>query len=158
MYILMIALTMFVFPIGSILVELFLFKSPLGIVSLIGKWYAFWAVGIRLFIAGLRQSTNPQFTAQQILGISGDEPLQIVQELGFANLSIGLLGILTILNANWTIPAAIAGGLFYGLAGIRHIFKAEKNSLEKAAMVSNLIIFILLAGFLIQGIILGLAR
>jgi len=154
MYILMIALTMFIFPIGCILAEFFLFKSPLGIIPLIGKWYVFWAVGIRLFIAGLRQSTNPKFTAQQILGISSDEPLQIVQELGFANLSIGLLGILTILNSDWIVPAAIVGGLFYGLAGIRHIFKADRNFLESTAMVSDLIIFVLLAGFLIQAIIL----
>jgi Family of unknown function (DUF6790) len=150
MYILMIVLTMFVFPIGSILVELFFFKSTVGIVPLIGKWYVFWAVGVRLFIAGLRQSTNPKFTAQQILGINSDEPLQIVQELGFANLSIGLLGILTILNGNWIIPAAIAGGLFYGLAGTRHVFKEEKNFLENAAMLSNAIIFVLLIGFLIR--------
>jgi len=154
MYILMIVLTMFVFPIGSILAELFLFKNPLGIIPMIGKWYVFWAVGVRLFIAGLRQSTNPKFTAQQILGISTDEPLQIVQELGFANLSIGVLGILTILNSDWIVPAAIVGSLFYGLAGIRHIFKADRNFLENAALVSDLTVFVLLAGFLIQAIIL----
>ena len=150
MFIWIIILTMFVMPIGSALIELFVFKSLVGILTLLGKWTVFWAVGVRLFTAGLRQAIDPKFTARAILGISGDEPLQIVQELGFANLSIGFLGLLTLLNSNWTIPAAIAGGLFYGLAGIRHIFKAERNFLENTVLLSDLIVCIFLVGFLIQ--------
>ena len=152
MYILMIVLTMFVLPAASILVDLFVFHSTQAIGLLVGKWYVFWAVGIRLFTAGLRQSTNPRFTAQQILGVKSEAPLQIVQELGFANLSIGLLGILTILKSGWTVPAAITGGLFYGLAGIRHIFKREMNALEKTALFSDLVACVLLAGFLYQSL------
>lgn len=149
MYILMIILMMFVFPILSILVELFIFHSAAGIVFLIRKWFVFWAVGIRLFTAGLRQSTNPKFTVQQILGNKGDEPLQIVQELGFANLSMGVLGIICLLNGNWIMPSAIIGSLFYGLAGIRHIFSKERYLLENSAMTSDLIISAVLLLYLV---------
>jgi hypothetical protein len=152
MYFLMIVLLMFIFPIASVLTEMFLFKSPVGIALLIGKWFVFWAVGIRLFLAGLRQSATPQFTAEQIFGIKTNEALIIVQELGFANLSIGLLGISTIFNGLWIMPSAIAGGLFYGLAGIRHLAKKERNLHENSAMLSDIFIFIVLLIYFIEAI------
>lgn len=37
---------------------------------------------------------RPQFTVQNILGASNDGAAQIAQELGFANLTFGVLGIL----------------------------------------------------------------
>jgi hypothetical protein len=149
MYLLMIVLLMFVFPILSILAELFVFRSTAGIILLIGKWFVFWAVGVRLFTAGLRQALQPQFTAEKILGIKGSEQLIIVQELGFANLSMGMLGMLSILNGTWVLPAAIVGCLFVGLAGIRHIFSKERNPLENSAMLSNLIVSFVLITYLV---------
>jgi hypothetical protein len=149
MYILTIILLMFVFPILSVLTELFIFHSAARIILLIGKWFVFWAVGVRLFTAGLRQTLRPQFTAEKILGIRGSDQLIIVQELGFANLSMGILGISTILNGNWILPAAIVGCLFIGLAGIRHVFSKERNPLENSAMLSNLIIFVVLLIYVI---------
>ena len=149
MYILMILLTMFVLPLASILVETFFFKGSPGIMPLIGKWFVFWAVGIRLFLAGFRQATNPQFTAEKILGIKGSEPFILVQELGFANLSMGILGIGTLFNGAWTVPAALVGCIFIGFAGIRHILSKERNFLENSAMVSNLIVSAVLLVYLI---------
>ena len=153
MFILMIALLMFVFPILSILAELFIFHSTVGTMLLIGKWFVFWAVGIRLFTAGLRQAVNPRFTAEKILGITGSEPLIFVQELGFANLSMGVLGLCSILNGAWTLPAAIVGGLFIGLAGMRHTLSKERNLLENGAMISNLIIFVILLTYVIWALL-----
>ena len=145
----MTALVMFVFPIASILAESFLFRSNAGILLLIGKWFVFWAVGVRLFTAGLRQSFNPRYTAETILGIKGNEQLIIVQELGFANLCMGILGISSLLNGSWILPAAIVGGLFIGLAGIRHIFSKNRNVLENTAMISGLIVFVILLTYII---------
>lgn len=153
MYFLMIILLMFVFPISSALTELLIFESTAGIAFLIGKWFVFWAVGIRLFLAGLRQSVRPRFTAEQIFGIKSNEPLIMVQELGFANLSIGILGISTIFNSSWIMPAAIAGGLFYGFAGIRHLMRKERNRFENSAMFSDLFVFIVLVMYFIEAII-----
>jgi len=149
MYILTIILTMFVLPVTSILTEVFFFKSNTGIMLLIGKWFVFWAMGIRLFLAGFRQATNPQFTAEKILGIKGSEQFILVQELGFANLSMGILGIGAIFNSVWTVPAALVGCLFIGFAGIRHIFSKERNFLENSAMISNLIVSAILLIYLI---------
>jgi hypothetical protein len=74
--------------------------------------------------------------------------LTIVQELGFGNLAIGLLGALTLLNRQWIAPTAIVGGLFYGLAGIKHLVKGDRNATENIAMVSDLFIAAVLAIYL----------
>ncbi len=150
MYILMVVFLLFVFPITSILAEMFLFKSAAGILLLVGKWFVFWAVGIRLFTAGLRQAIQPRYTAEEILGLKSSDQLIVVQELGFANISMGAMGIVTIFNGNWVLPAAIVGSLFYGFAGVRHIFTKEKNMLENTAMVSNLMIAAILLVYLIR--------
>jgi hypothetical protein len=148
MYI-VIVLLMFVLPIMSIFSEIW-FRGTGNIIFLIGKWFVFWAVGVRLFSAGLRQAITPRFTAKEIFEIEDDKPLQVVQELGFANISIGLLGICAVLNAGWIAPAALAGGLFYGLAGLRHSIEKEKNPLEKFVMLSDLLIFIILLIYLVN--------
>jgi hypothetical protein len=152
-YILIIVLLMFVFPILSILTELFVFPSAAGIILLIGKWFVFWAVGVRLFTAGLGQVLRPQFTTEKILGIKDSGQLIIVQELGFANLAMSILGMSTILNGSWISPAALVGCLFIGLAGIRHAFSKERNLLENAAMLSNLIIFAVLLIYIIWALL-----
>src|SRR6478609_6215113 len=99
MYWLMIVGLMGVLPIGSVLLEwLFLDggggpAGPAGLVALIGKWFVFWAIGVRLFLAGLRQIADPAFTAKTIFRIEDPKALIVVQELGFANMALGLLGI-----------------------------------------------------------------
>jgi hypothetical protein len=152
MYYLTVGLLMFVLPIGSILIELFAFKSSNGIASLVGKWFVFWAVGVRLLLAGSRQAIQPRFTAETILGIKGEEPLQIVQELGFANISIGAIGIVSIFSGTWVMPSAIAGCLFFGLAGIRHMVQGKRNALENTAMISDLFLFAVLLVYILAGI------
>lgn len=149
MYYLTVTLLMFVLPIGSILIDLFAFKSAYGTVSLVGKWFVFWAVGARLFLAGLRQAIQPRFTAEIILGIKGEEPLQVVQELGFANISIGAIGIVSIFSGTWVMPSATAGCLFFGLAGIRHVVTGKRNALENTAMLTDLFLFAVLVVYII---------
>ena len=145
MYLAVIVLLMGVFPIASILVEFALLRSSADLLFLIGKWFVFWSVGVRLLLAGLRQIANPEFTAQTIFGVKEKAALTIVQELGFGNLAIGLLGVLTLFNRQWIAPAAIVGGLFYGLAGIKHLTKGDRNATENIAMISDLFIAVVLA-------------
>jgi hypothetical protein len=149
----MVLLLMVLFPIVSILLDFFLLKSSTDMFLLIGKWFVFWAVGIRQLFAGLRQSIQPQFTLEKIFGIKNHESLIIVQELGFANVSMGLLGILSIINNEWILPSAIISGLYFGTAGIRHIIRNDKNSIEIIAMLSDLFLFTILLIFAINRII-----
>ncbi|HUI29161.1 MAG TPA: DUF6790 family protein [Candidatus Acidoferrales bacterium] len=153
MYILTVVLLAFVFPVISILTDVFLFKSASSTMYLVGKWFVFWGVGIRFFTAGLRQSITPRFTAEKIFGFKTDEPLVFVQELGFANISSGLLGILTIFDGNWILPSAIIGGSFYGLAGIKHLTRSGRSSTENVTTYSDLLMSIILLVYVARSII-----
>jgi hypothetical protein len=59
------------------------------------------------------QSFRPQFTAQSIFDIKDQGALAIVREIGF-----GKLGLASLIRPEWVVPAAIVGGLYYGLAGL----------------------------------------
>ena len=119
---------------------------------LIGRWWTFWAVGIRLFTAGIRQVVQPRFTAEEIFGILDTSALPIVREIGFANLSVGTLGICSIFRPSWVIPAAIVGGLYYGFAGLGHLPQKNKNAKEFTAMTSDGFAAIVLAVFALRNV------
>ena len=72
--------------------------------------------------------------------------------MGFANISTGILGVCSIFNGGWVMPAAIVGGLFYGLAGVGHAFKRERNLFENVAMYSDFFVFIILLVYFVIGI------
>jgi hypothetical protein len=148
MYLWVVVLLMGVLPVASIVTEADLLHGGADWTLLIGKWFVFWSVGVRLVLAGLRQIANPTFTAEAIFGVKDKGALIIVQELGFGTLSIGLLGVCALFNPGWIAPAAVAGGLFYGLAGVQHLRKGDRNANETVAMVSDLFIFLVLAGYL----------
>lgn len=137
MYYAVVVLTMFALPVLSVFVDAHAAGSSIDLL-LIGKWFTFWAVGVRLLLAGLRQVIQPRYTANEILGLKGEDSLLLVRELGFANLAIGLIGLLSVLIPNWGGAGGLAGGIFYGLAGVNHIFQPHRNRLENVAMISDL--------------------
>lgn len=107
---------------------------------LIGPWTVFWAGGVRLVLAGLRQTFQPRFTSEQIFGIKSDDPIPIVQELGFSNLAMGTLCLLSLPMKQMLVPAAVVSGLYYGLAGVKHVFGGEKNFRRLTAMLTDLLV------------------
>lgn len=151
MYFASVILLLFVFPIASVAINAHL-RPDIGILVLIGRWFTFWAVGVRLFIAGIRQVVQPEFTAHEIFQIPGKAALPIVREVGFANLSMGLLGLIVLLRLEWTIPAALVGGLYYGLAGVGHLGQRDKNAKEQTALVSDFFVFLVLSVFVIKSL------
>lgn len=147
MYLALIVLLMLVLPVASIAVEL---SAGMGgdLLFLVGKWFVFWAVGVRLFTAGVHQVAKPGYTAQTIFRIGDPNAEKLVTEIGFGNLSIGLLGLLSIFNAGWIVPAAIAGCAFYLLAGIKHVMNRERTSVETIPLVSDIAMAALLIVYL----------
>jgi hypothetical protein len=150
LYLISILLFMVILPILSIVVEWVGQKAPLNWL-LVGKWFLFWSVGIRLFIAGGRQVSKPAFTAREIFHLGSDDSFPIIRELGFANLSMGSIAILSLFFPGWRMPAAVAGGAYFGLAGLLHVFKKPDSKNEVIAMISDLYIFILMVCFVISG-------
>ena len=158
MYFVIVIATTIVLPIGSAVAEtLWVYQGivdsggwiapPLADVALplLGKWYVFFAGGVRLFLAGIRQSFAPAMTLSQIFGIDHKPSEHIVQELGFANLSIGLICLLSLPYPHLAPACAIAAGLFYGLAGLQHLRKRERNAQRTLAMATDLMVFVMLA-------------
>ncbi len=152
MYFVAVVLLLVILPLASITIEVFSSGHALGLMFLTGKWFVFWAVGVRLFIAGARQVIQPQFTAKEIFDIREHGSFAIVREVGFANLSMGLLGICSLFRVGWIVPAAFVGGLYYGLAGMGHLFRKSKNSKEYVAMVSDGFVFLVLIVFALNSL------
>ena len=73
-----------------------------------------------------------------------------MREIGFGNLAMGLLGLASFLKPEWLVPAAIVGGLYYGLAGLGHVVKGERNAKENIAMLTDFLAFIVLAVFVVM--------
>lgn len=149
MYLAIVVLLMGILPVASILVEHFAVGASADWWTLIGKWFVFWAVGVRLALAGIRQIVQPAFTAEKIFEIGDKAAHIVVQELGFANLAMGALAVLTLAAPQWTAAAALAGAVFYGLAGARHVLKGGQNRNETIATVSDILIFVILAAYLV---------
>lgn len=105
MYPAAIFLLVLVLPLLSAAIEAMVVAVP-DIALSFGKWFTFWGVGVRLFLAGLSQAFRPQFTAQGILGIGDESAFVLVREIGFGNLAIGTLGLLSLVIPAWLLPAA----------------------------------------------------
>lgn len=143
MYLAAILVLMLIAPLASVLIEALVVGGPVA--ALVLKWFVVWGVGARLGLAGVKQVTQPAFTAQTIFEIADPKAQVIVQELGFANLAFGLLGLLSLAFPAFLVPAAVGGGLFYFLAGVKHALRPEKNRTETIAMVSDLAMAAVLA-------------
>jgi hypothetical protein len=129
MYFAMVAAFMVILPVASIIAETSI--SPgLSLVFLVGKWFVFWAVGMRLFTAGSRQILQPDFTAKTIFEIEDPGATKIVSELGIGNAAIGAISLASIHFQGWIMPMAIYGLIFYGLAGVRHLGNRRRNGLR----------------------------
>ena len=152
MYIVLVLLVMLVLPILSVVIERYFHGSHAGLIFLAGKWFAFWGVGVRLASAGVRQALNPRYTAETILGLKTSEPWIVVRELGFANIAIGAVALGSIRAHNWLTPAALAGAVFLGLAGINHLLTKNRNRLQNVAMLTALFVSAILCAYLAAAI------
>jgi hypothetical protein len=137
---------MFILPIGSVLIARGVDPTAARI-DLIGLWFVFWAVGVRLGLAGVRQILRPEFTARDIFKLEGEGPLTIVRELGFANLAIGVVGLLALPFPAFVLPAAIYASIFYAAAGAMHVTEPRRGRKESVAMISDLFMALVLGGF-----------
>ncbi|MCG7394191.1 hypothetical protein MHY87_14895 [Microvirga sp. ACRRW] len=148
MYLGMITLTMAVLPLLSIGIEYPL--TPRGnLVFLVGKWFVFWAVGVRLLLAGLHQIFKPAFTSETIFRIKDPDARKIVMELGFGNIAIALVALVSVYRTEWLTPAAFAGAVFYGLAGLQHLRNSERTGIENMALASDLFVAAIMIFYLV---------
>ena len=146
MYIAVVALFMFVLPLGSMLAEHAL-PGGAPFMALIGKWFVFWSAGIRLVLAGARQLLQPEFTARNIFKIEGSDAFPLVREIAAANLALGAVAVASLWRRDFILPIALAAAIFYGIAGFRHALETDRGLNETVAMASDLFLFIVLAAY-----------
>lgn len=137
---------LFILPSITILLESITEDIPMHW-SLVGKWFLFWASGIRLFTAGIRQTSNPEFTATKIFRFTTKESFVVIRELGFANIAIGSMGILSLINEHWRLLAAITSDIFFGLAALQHFSRRPDSFNEYVALIYDSIVFVILCFF-----------
>ncbi len=109
-------------------------------IPVIGSWFLFWGVGTRLLLAGVHQVQKPEYTVQGILGAANADAAHIAQELGFANICMGLAAVVAFTRPEWWVVGAIPGGLFLLLAGLRHVTKPGKDRDELVATWTDLLV------------------
>jgi len=144
MYALVVIALMLVVPIGCTIFEVFQSNQGVFGFSILLKWFVFWAVGVRLLLAGLRQIIQPGYTAEVIFGVKSEVSRLLVRELGFANTAIGCIAAGSLTSSSWLMPAAIAGTVFYGLAGVNHFLHKERTRNGNIAMVSDVVVAVVL--------------
>jgi hypothetical protein len=149
-YVIVVSALTFILPIICPLIELSLKKDTVYSFELLGKWFIFSAVGLRLFLAGIKQTTDPAFTAKEIFHLNNPESFPIVRELGFANCCFGLIGIVSLFLPQWRIVSAFGSGLYYGIAGFQHLIKKTAGINEKFALVTDILIFIFLLAYFLK--------
>ena len=81
--------------------------------------------------------------------MQSDEALPLVRELGFANLATAAVGLLSLNNRDFVLPAAISACIFYGVAGLRHAFETGRSRNATIAMASDIFIGLVLAVYII---------
>ena len=150
-YFIVVTVLTFLLPAAGFMAEHFINSTPLSF-ERFARWFIFSAVGLRLFLAGIKQTTDPAFTAKEIFHISGTESHPVVRELGFANLCFGLLGIASLFKPEWRTASAFASGLYYGMAGLLHLIKKPAGTNEKFALVTDVIIFLFLLAYLLTSL------
>ncbi len=130
-----------ILPCVAILFEVFTISTspPFSYIAL--KWFVFSGIGLRLGSAGLKQIIQPKFTAKEIFRSESDVAIPIIRELGFSNISFAVIALLSLFVPTFRMPAAIAGGLYFGLAGLLHVIKPKESRKEIFAMISDLFIF-----------------
>lgn len=109
-----ILLLLLVLPIGCLVAEAYIGRQPADFMCLAGKWFVFWGVGARLFVAGLRQTFAPESIATRIFEITDPGTYAIVRELGFGNRAIGMLGLASVVRGAWLIPSALLVAFLVG--------------------------------------------
>jgi hypothetical protein len=144
----LLALFLIIFPLISFAVDAIVFNAGASsLITLAGTWFTFWAVGVRLFWDGLSQLFRPQHIAKVVFGIKNSSANAVVREVGFGSLSLGTLGISSLIMSSWVVPAAVAGALYYVLTCVGDVMRGYRKDNEQLVLMSDLVVAAVLASF-----------
>lgn len=86
-------------------------------------WFLGFGIGVGSIFTGLTQVFAPEMVAQSV----GWPNTPFLLEVGFANISYGILGLLSIKYRNFWAPTVIAYTVFMWGAAIGHIYNIQQT-------------------------------
>ncbi|CEL24052.1 putative membrane protein [Methanobacterium formicicum] len=113
-------------PLLGAIIHLFVSKKPRSlnrITELLLLWYLGVGIGVGSLFSGLVQVISPEIVAQS----TGWGYSPFLREVGFANISYGILGLLAVRFRNFWAPAIIAYAVFMWGAAAGHIYEIQQN-------------------------------
>ncbi len=146
-YLLTTALFVILFPVISICGEAIIKRISVD-PGLTGKWFIFWVAGVRLSFTGIKHIYRRGAAPAAFFYGEKKENFLMIRELGFANITIGVMGMLSVVNSNWRQIAGLAAAIFFGLSALQHFFIKPVNGKEMAIMVTDIIVFAILLLYL----------
>lgn len=149
MYVILVVLLTILLPGGFALGERFVFNGGADLLTYLGKWTVFWAGGVRLLAAGVRQVVQPGWTLREVFEVASDDGKPVVQELGFANIAIGLVCTLSLIEPRFLVAGAVVSGVFYAFAGLKHATADNRNTNRNVAMLTDVYVGAVLAAFVV---------
>ncbi|CEA12505.1 DUF6790 family protein [Methanobacterium formicicum] len=114
-------------PLLGAVIHLFVSKKPRSlnrITELLLLWYLGVGIGVGSLFSGLVQVISPEIVAQS----TGWGYSPFLREVGFANISYGILGLLAVRFRNFWAPAIIAYAVFMWGAAAGHIYEIQQNA------------------------------
>jgi hypothetical protein len=113
-------------PILGALIHLLVSKKPKTlnrIIELLLVWFLGFGIGVGSIFSGLTQVFSPEMVAQSV----GWPNTPFLREVGFANISYGILGLLSIRYRSFWAPTIIAYTVFMWGAAIGHILNIQQT-------------------------------
>lgn len=96
-----------------------------ALLPLVGRWFVFWAAGLRLFLDGAGQLFRRR--------AAGFRP-----EAAVAALAIGATGLMAVHRTHWTPAAAMAGGIFLGGLALVRLAQGGRSRAATAGAAGDL--------------------
>ena len=111
------------------------------------KWLCFWVVGFNAISVGVMQAFNPSYTANLLHVTMSD--FIIVEELGFAQLGIGIVALLSLKWVKFRKPAVMAYGIFIFGCTVIHFLRFSVIDMGEIISTSNDIWVLIVAALIV---------
>ncbi len=107
---------------------------------LLGRWFVFWTIGVRLMVAGLTEVMSSRRQGN-IIFLQGSESGEYRKIIGYLKILLAALGFLCMIKAQSSLIAALTAGIYLGLTGFRHDFKKPCTAIEWLYLGYDIIVF-----------------
>lgn len=113
------------------------------------KWVIFWGIGLRYIISGFYFVYDP-FQIGKESRSGHDAIARLAKDLGWAEVCIGLLGVVSLFEPGIRWVAGMVGGLLSGITGARHFTLDTLSKKDRLWTYINIVVFILVIIYLID--------